>query len=63
MELYMIALYKDGVFTGRFAHAGRPCTIRVYYSLEPAKRGLRHIGYHEDNKKIVKITRFEEVTE
>jgi hypothetical protein len=40
MGLYMVSVTKNGEHC-YYLSSGRPCTIRVYSSLESAQRGIR----------------------
>lgn len=60
-ELYLIGTFIDGEFKG-FVRTGRPQTIRIYTSLESAKRGLPKNQIHYKGYEL-KVFRFDSVEE
>lgn len=61
--MYLVGYYKDGIREG-YLHAGRPCTIRVYESVESANRGIKQNSRYYSSAyelKVEKITSTEVV--
>lgn len=58
--MYLIEI-NEGNYRVGYVYAGRPCTIRVYESVESARRGIQQQQAGRYHYKIVKITATEVV--